>query len=565
MALIGWRSLIAIIIVSMSGFGPVDSAAGEGKVQTPKVDIVLAPSAIDPDKGTAILTVRMTISGAETNGKEISFVHQGGAPGMRAPIMISDLQLKDADGNAPIVEATYENDARGWKSQRSVRGPISVSYYIRIDNRNGGILATIPHVEGEGLSGIGNMILLLPRLHEPYGISIRWDLTAMPAGSRGVTSFGDGNISLPAGSLKRLEFMMVMAGKIARQPKDPNSPFAAVWTAEPTFDARSAMQWSNDLYHWMSVFFKDPAEPVYRVFLRNSDRKGANGVAAPHSFMASYDDSTTAEGIKSLLGHEMTHTWTAADIGKWYSEGNAVYYQVRLPWRAGMVSTDDYLKDINATAGRYYSNTAINAPDTEILPNFWSDKRMSVLPYDRGAMYFALLDGKIRRASEGRRGIDDLILAMVDLNRRGRPVTEKSWTDILRSELGEEGVKIHRDMMAGATIVPESGDFGPCFERVSTTIRQFDLGFGGPEVGQYSVVKNLRPYSEAAKAGLREGDKVSYGFSTSGPQGDPEMKIDVRVTRGDESFVITYLPRGAAVPAYQWVRSSGASKDACPG
>jgi hypothetical protein len=30
----------------------------------------------------------------------------------------------------------------------------------------------------------------------------------------------------------------------------------------------------------------------------------------------------TGDSLKSTLGHEMVHTWTAVDIGKWYSEGN---------------------------------------------------------------------------------------------------------------------------------------------------------------------------------------------------------------------------------------------------
>ena len=29
--------------------------------------------------------------------------------------------------------------------------------------------------------------------------------------------------------------------------------------------------------------------------------------------------------MTAILGHEMTHTWTAADIGKWYDEGDAVF------------------------------------------------------------------------------------------------------------------------------------------------------------------------------------------------------------------------------------------------
>ena len=53
------------------------------------------------------------------------------------------------------------------------------------------------------------------------------------------------------------------------------------------------------------------------------------------------------------------------------------------------------LRDINLTAARYYTNAEIDAPEEKIAPNFFKDTWLNTLGYDRGALYFAILNGKI--------------------------------------------------------------------------------------------------------------------------------------------------------------------------
>src|SRR5690606_38318677 len=123
------------------------------------------------------------------------------------------------------------------------------------------------------------------------------------------------------------------------------------------------------------------------------------GVAFPNSFFETYGRGVTAESMKGVLSHEMVHTFTMTGLGRWYDEGSAVYYQLQLPWQAGMVTTEQYLRDINLTAARYYTNAEIDSPEDRIGPNFFSNQWLNTLAYDRGALYFAVLDGKVRRAS----------------------------------------------------------------------------------------------------------------------------------------------------------------------
>jgi predicted metalloprotease with PDZ domain len=282
-------------------------------------------------------------------------------------------------------------------------------------------------------------------------------------------------------------------------------------------------------------------------------------VAMTQSFAVGYGPTTTAEGLKRIFGHEMTHTWTAKEeVGKWFNEGNAVYYQGLLPWRAGLITTDQYLADINQTASRYYTNAMRHTPEDQVLAAFWDDTRIRVLPYDRGAMYFAVLNGKIRKASGGKRSLDDLIRTMVVRIKTDQPVSEAIWLDMLRREIGEDGPATHRAMMAGELMLPESDGFGPCFRRTPAKIRQFDMGFDNKSLlGADKTIQGLKPDSEAAKAGVRDGDKVISGGASDSIQADVTRTVTLKLMRDGKPLSVTYLPRGQTVDAYQWERDAG--------
>ena len=529
-------------------------------IAPPLLALKVKPTELDVAAGTATLEVTMVVEGVTTPAGRPVLTHLNGAPNIALPFRVEGLTATDDKGELPLVS---KDGGRTYTASRDAAGKLTVTYRRPISAATGGSLSTIPTVDGPGVSGIANMLFPLPTSAQRYHLTMDWDLSAMPAGSTAVTSVGEGlHIDAPSVPMAKLNYIMMMAGKIQREPDPPVGSFSAVWTGAPTFDAAQTMQWASRLHHFMSRFFADPVELPYHVFMRA--HPGGNGVAAPMAFTIGFNARTTPQSVESLLGHEMTHTWTAADIGKWYSEGNAVYYQTLLPWRAGMMPTEKRLRDINMTAARYYTNDVINAPDSDVLPNFWSDMRYNVLPYDRGALYFAVLNGKIKRKSGGKRSVDDLIRAMVQLDREDKPITEQTWVDMLQKELGDEGPAIHKGMMAGTLrLEPASDDYGPCFRRISTKIGRYDLGFGGPQVKNYPVVVNLRPDSNAAKAGLKEGDKVTSQTSTDGAQKDPNMALVMHVTRGDQKFDVTYIPRGELRDVYQWERVPGVPESAC--
>ncbi|MDP1875875.1 hypothetical protein [Phenylobacterium sp.] len=530
--------------------GQMDEARGLGHV-----DITLTLSDVDAAAGEVLVSLPIVIANTETVAEHLI--------GLTARDDQGSLPLQVRDDPEALVYS------RHWLAGRPVSGDLVVSYRAPIDNtppRRGSGPPYQLRTEGGGFSAVGNTFILTPPDGRDYQVSIDWDLSAMGPGANATSSWGEGDAALPGvGSADRLWSGVFMAGPMKRYPAEPqNNGFSAAWLGEPPFDPAPLMAWTETLHTWMSDFFRETEAPPYRVFLRFNPINAGGGAALTNSFLTTYGQATTAESIKGTLAHEMIHTWTSLGPGQWYSEGNAVFYQAQLPWRAGLLSTEDYLQDINDTARRYYTNALNDTPNDQIAARFWEDTRVRTLPYDRGGLYFAVLNDRIRKASGGERSVDGLILAMIARRRGGLPVTEADWQDLVVAELGEAGGQITADMLAGGLMLPESDAFGPCFARITRPFRRFELGFEPTSlVGHVKTISGLIPGSEAEKAGLREGDVVTYAVAMDSVQGDPERTLTLQVTREGATFPVTYLPRGEWVDAYQWARRAGVPESTC--
>ena len=541
-------------------------AAADAQQRVPYVDITLTYAVPLVAAGQPLLRMPLITSNVATVAKTIEALSVNDAGG---PVTLT---VKDDPESG---EVTY----RHWISSRTTKGTLTVHYRVPISNIAAPRGAAPPlelRSDSGVFSGAGETFLLLPEtdssqpMFQP--IEVHWNLSDMAEGAVGISSFGKGNVTAPSSKdLRSLQACFFMAGKVELYPQTPpKTGFFSAWHGNAPFDLRELMMSEERLYAFYGKFFKQPAIAPYGVFLRENPVNAGGGMELSGSFVATFGPKTKLDDLKITLAHEMLHTFVgsldkpAGLQSSWFSEGMAVYYARLFALRAGQITPAQFLQDLNTTAGRYYTDALIATPNAEIPAKFWADTRIRVLPYDRGSMYFAVVDGEVRAASGGKRTLDNLLLAMLERRRHNLPLDQSAWVDVVTKELGEKGRKEFEAMLSGAIQLPEPGGFGPCFTRTTKMLRRYQLGFE-PKVliEPKRIVRGLIPNSAAERAGVRDGDEITQPVPQDQIQGDQEGVLTLKLLRDGKPLEISYVPRGEAVEAYQWIRTGTLPDSAC--
>ncbi|MBD7921779.1 M61 family metallopeptidase [Xanthomonas bonasiae] len=491
---------------------------------------------------------------------------------------VGELAARDDRG---AVQLRYRDQGEGtaqqreWYADRAVAGTLRFSYRAAMTEALAARGAAPPielRSEEGAFSGAGATFLLHPTSGR-HDIELRWDLSALGAGAHAVSSLQDRNASDV--DMEALDSSYFMAGKIGLYPQAPDATgFFSAWQGNTPFDAQKLLAWTQQLRQHYQAFFAVPATP-YGVFLRRNRVNPGGGMGMYNSFIVTYDDDrgNDPEQLELTLAHEMFHTFqphmssqydgeTLADA--WFNEGTAVFYQARLPFRYGMIDADAFLKDLNYTAARYYTNLLGNAPNSEVSTKFWQDTRIRTLPYDRGFLYFVTVDDAMRKTSGGGKSLDDLILAMLHRRQGDKPLGIADWEALLRDNLGEDAVRQLHAMLDGAAPLPASDAFGPCFERISQPMRRYELGFAPAALTESPrIVRDLIPGSAAAKAGVRNGDEITRPVGQDQLQGEQDGVLTLQLQRDGKPLTIAYKPRGETVATWQWRRKQGSAQTAC--
>src|SRR3546814_9959924 len=91
------------------------------------------------------------------------------------------------------------------------------------------------------------MLLAIPQFTGDYRIAVRWDLSGLPAGARAATTYADGDFTLPAGPIARLDRTLFMAGVINEAPHEESGGFKAR-SEEHTSELQSLMRISYAVF-----------------------------------------------------------------------------------------------------------------------------------------------------------------------------------------------------------------------------------------------------------------------------------------------------------------------------
>jgi hypothetical protein len=574
MTMMTCRIPVRLGLLGLAAALPAASAARTQKPLPLPLELVLSPH--ESAGRVDFVDVRMTIAHPDL---------AAGAVMIHMPLVVASIPTQRYDGGA--IRAT---DARGglpltssdetptpflsyrdWKVSRSTAGDVTLTYRavpraVNDKTRNGPLFDL--REESGGLDGAGFTFIAPPVRKGPYAIHLHWDLSGMPAGSRGIWSLGEGDVDVvkPAGELATTFYY---AGPVKSYPPDPSARFHMYWLSRPPFDAVAAARMISKLFDYTSHFFHDRDEPC-RVFVRRNPYAAGGGTALTRSFLFAYGTGkkTTKEELEGLIAHEMVHNWPTMDGDhadtSWYTEGTAEYYSILLSYRAGLSTPEELLKRINERADGYYQNPLQSLPLREAEKIYWTDARAGHVPYGRGWIYLASVDAQVRARTGGKRTLDDVVLALVARTQRGEKVTTADWENAIAKILGPEARSGYRAMVAGRKIVPPASTFAPCFERRAVSEHQQDLGFDVlPYMHEPRIIRSLKPRSAAARAGLREGDKVISGTDVSDPSFKYDKPLTIEVERDSRTMSFTFTPLGQEVTGYRWVRNAHVPDSRC--
>ncbi|MDC8831906.1 hypothetical protein [Alteromonas gilva] len=480
-----------------------------------------------------------------------------------ANLHAADLHVTDEQGALTLSERLAEPDPSGqyreYITERATQGRITVSYDFTpraVDEltRNGPLFDF--RRQTGGAMGAGVYFMVLPTTKTPYNISLNWQLDNLPAAVKGVWSYGEGS-QRKIGPVDVVRFSFYAVGALKQYPQT-TAQYTQYWLNPPPFDMTKLARKTQTLFEHMAAFFGDTN--AFKVFARANPYPAGGGTGLGPSFMFGYgrEGQTTDGGTDTLLSHELAHTWPRLNndephaLTAWYTEGMAEFYSLLMLRRSGAMETDEFVRQLNQRMDNYYGSRFLTLTNAEAGELFWQEHDAQRVPYGRGLVYLLKLDQQLKDASQGEVSLDTLVLDVYNRQQAGETIGLDAWQAMLRQHLGERAVEDFIAMTNGKVMTPEPRIFG-CLVARPYQFAPFELGFDPMRLGE---VSDLRADSNAANAGLQNGDIITAITPVEVLKKNPQQKVEMTVTRGDNTFDVSFLPRRAPVSGWHWVRDT---------
>jgi len=386
------------------------------------------------------------------------------------------------------------------------------------------------------------------------------------AGWKVVCSFGvprDGLVETRT-SLSKLQSALYMAGNLRLHELRPlGSPLVVALAGDRWgFRDEDFVILTGAIVETERAFFDDAGPDFYLVGLipvgpeLDGRSSSLGGTGLTQSFSLTMNPTAGLEGggmsVAALVAHELFHEWNGQVILRedpeelvyWFSEGFTNFYTRRLLLRAGLTEPADYVRSLNAALSAYLTSPVRNEPNERILKDFWNERHVKDLPYQRGDVVAMLIDHEIRAVSRGARSLDDL---MRELVREARESGQRVDTELLLAKFAThawEGAAdvLRRVIVDGDTATIPSDLFAGCLERDDVVEHPFEIGFDFERSSAEHVVRGVRAGSRAHAAGLRDEQPLR---SWSVHWNDRERPVELVIESGGAERTISYLPHGA--------------------
>ena len=384
------------------------------------------------------------------------------------------LPFRSEDNNPyPYVRRSYIAEA-------DAKGALGITYLVRPRALTGKDVCG-PYFDfrlEEGGANTAGISILMNRPSFEGSIALEWDLSCMPAGTEAVCTWGEGNLNRK-GNIDLFRHIYYAIGQIH---KVTDGEFGFYWLSRPDFDIQEIADYTRKLFAVMQGFFRDE-DPVYRIFIRKDPFPSSGGTALLRSYMLGWTpfQTVSVKEKQNILAHEMVHNWPQIPdepygLATWYVEGTAEYYSIMIPLRAGLIDKETALFEIQKRTESYYTNPTRHMENIEAANICWQDRRAQRLAYGRGIFFLANTDAKMKAATQGRYGIDDVVLGILEKERQGNEVSIDTFFELGGTFSGIDIRSDYESMRTGEHFAPLPDSFDACFQVEEVEAAEADTG-----------------------------------------------------------------------------------------
>jgi len=216
------------------------------------------------------------------------------------------------------------------------------------------------------------------------------------------------------------------------------------------------------LHAYSGIFGGTPTDRM--LFVANPcDIYGGGGVSG-RSISVLMDGTLNADNRQSwtpLVAHEICHIWNGKAINfsrqeYWFSEGFTEYASKISCARLGVISEEGFLKDLERKCELYLSKQgelSIREAGENKMPN-------RELVYDGGSLIAATLDLKIRKHTQNRKSLDDVMKQMYrEFGLTGNGYTMNDVIKIISQIAGEDFEPFFKKYVSGTEHLPLAEHF----------------------------------------------------------------------------------------------------------
>lgn len=239
-----------------------------------------------------------------------------------------------------------------------------------------------------------------------------------------------------------------------------------------------------------------------------------------------------------LVAHEFFHLWNVKRIrpkaleqfdyegenytpSLWFCEGVTSYYDLLIPFRAGLYDAKDYLKELSKEISRYLS-----LPGRWVQPlressfDAWiklyrpdaNSPNSQISYYLKGEMVTLLLDLMIRDRSDNRRSMDDVLQQLwQQFGQDEVGYTPAQLQQILEGVAGRDLAEFYANYLDGTVDLPFDDYLAPFGLCLAPVVEDGASPFWGGSLKSdkgKAVIKWVETGSPAQQAGLDSGDEL---------------------------------------------------------